>query len=482
MVTIRPLLIFLSLLAVYSTADPVVPPVKGSHRLLVALISILLVWTASAIVRVRTIRGLSGTRKDFVATLWWLRQSKRFLLCLACGLFGWLVWGLAWPSVVRDDVGLGWVPFVDELLILMPLLLMLVGSSLILRMAEEAADWKVHRLRFPLTDWLEWNPKIWGSVRAEHGPWILSTLFIVAVYDVAGWFERASLLVSALVALVLMAMFSLVGFPLILRVSLMLERFPAGRLRTALDQWAASQRIGVSEIFLWDPSAEVANAALTGVLPWARYVFLSRSIVEQLFPVQLLGVFGHEVGHARHHHLGHLLGVVVGGVTCSLLVSYRLVRLWLDGEPAWARWEQEAILLVTGLLAGPILFVVVGWLSRRFEHQADLDGCRAASVGIAGLESGPPPSGKEAALALEPTREGVAIFGSSLERVAIFNGMDPDRWSWRGGRLGDRVRFLERVSANPGLAREFDQRLGRSLMFIHGGLWGLLVALAALWW
>ncbi|MBY0587308.1 M48 family metalloprotease [bacterium] len=474
MVTFRPLLIFLSLWAITWHVGPWGMPDRVSHRVFAVLLCILFVWTASAIVRVRTIRGLAGTRADFVCTLAWLDRGKRAIFFLTCLLFVWIIVGLGWPSVVRVAWRLDRVPLFDELVIISPLVMGLVGSSLILRLAEDSAAWKLHRLRYPLTDWLEWNPRILSAVRAEHAPWILITLFVLFTSDVVGWIEPWSAEAASWIGLFMMGTFTLAGLPLVLRLSLPLERFPDGRLRSVLDRWAEIRRAPLRDILIWQSPQDVANAALTGAWARFRYVLLSRSLVDHLLPAQLLGVFGHEVGHARHRHLWHLLGVVMMMVASALLLA-KSIATQARGQlpPPWSDLEQELILAGTAFVVALPLYLLIGWMSRQFEFQADLEGCRAASVGIARIDGRLPSSDQ----ATEILPEGVRVFGSGLERVAIYNGMDPDRWSWRGGRLRDRILFLQKVEADGRIGADFDRRLLRRLQLIYVSL-GIVLALS----
>jgi Zn-dependent protease with chaperone function len=470
MVMIRPLLIFFALVAVSGPTDAFPMPAQPLHVLWAAGVYVFFVWTATAILRIRTLRGLAGTRTDFVRTLRELSIGKSAIFWLACLLYGWMILGMNWPRVVREWIGLERVPLLDELFILAPLAAALVGSTAILRLAEEAAEWKLHRLRFPLTDWLPWNPSIRNHLRSEHGPWLIITFFLFLVNETVRW---AGLSESASVALgmVMVGLFSLVGISWILRATLPLEPFPAGRLREALTRLARLRQVGLREVYLWNAPHEVANAAITGVFPRSRFVILSRALVNMVSPSELLSIFGHEVGHAKGGHLW----ILFASATLTVAGSFLAVTFfgWGRGGPVPA--DLLEIPLAVGL-ACPLLYLMIGWLSRQFEHQADLEGCRAASVGLDLLmREG---SGPSSSVPLTPA--GVQVFGSALERVAIFNGIDPDRWTWRGGRLRDRIRFLQRVEVNPSLGAHFDRRLTRQvtglLLTLSIGVTGLMVA------
>jgi Zn-dependent protease with chaperone function len=479
MVMIRPLLIFISVVAISLPTHPLDEPALLTHRMLAAGSYVLLIWLATGILRVRTIRRLSGTRSDFVRAWRELRLGKLILFWSSVVLYACLILIIDWPSVVRSRlVSANW-PLIDEFLIWLPLMAALIGSTSILQLAEQAAEWKLHRLKFPLTDSLPWNPSTWTAVRSEHGPWVLITLALGVVQEMVGWLEPISESGAALAGLVIVGIFSMIGLPWILRFSLPLERFADGRLRQALDRWAKAQNVGLREIFIWNSSHDIANAAVTGAWSGSRYVLLTRSIVDNTSPAELLGIFGHEVGHAKHGHLSRLFRATVliviiswcAGAGFTPTVIQYLARLGIEIDA-----DLEIQLLLSLLLSGPAILILLGWMSRLFELQADREGCRSASVGLDGLASDASSVPGETIL----TPSGIQIFGSGLERVAIYNGIDPDRWTWRGGRLRDRIRQLQSLELNPRQSALLDAKTLRQFRWLEISLFvGAIVAVAA---
>ncbi len=474
---IRPLLIFISLTAISLPTIHLAEPALLRHRLLAAFSYVLLVWLATGILRVRTLRNISGTRADFVRAWRELRWGRRVLFWSALILYGCLILIIDWPSAVRSQLVPANLPLVDELLIWLPMMAALIGSSWVLHLAEQAAEWKWHRLKFPLTDCLPWNPSTPAAVRSEHGPWVLITLLLGIVQEIVGWLEPISEPGAALAGLVMVGVFSLIGLPWILRFSLPLERFADGRLRLVLERWATSQKVGLQEIFVWNTAHDVANAAVTGAWSGSRYILLSRSLVDNTSPAELLGIFGHEVGHAKHGHLPRLfratlLLVVISwcaGLKLAQPLIRSLARLGIETNA-----EIEIQLLLTLLISAPAILILLGWMSRLFELQADREGCRSASVGLDRLASDQEMIPRE----VIPTPTGIQIFGSGLERVAIYNGIDPDRWTWRGGRLRDRIRQLQSLELDPSQSATLDAQALRQFRWVEISL--ALVAIIAL--
>lgn len=476
MVMIQPLLIFISLVAISLPTTDFVEPALTSHRLLAATSYVLFIWLATGILRVRTLRNISGTREDFVRAWRELRWGKLILFWSAVILYGCLILIVDWPSAVRSRLVPATWPLVDEFLIWLPLMAAMIGSTSILYLAEQAAEWKLHRLKLPLTDCLPWNPSTSAAVRSEHGPWILITLLLGVVQEIVGWLEPFSELGAALAGLVIVGAFSMIGLPWILRFSLPLERFADGRLRQVLERWAMSQRVVMREIFIWNSSHDQANAAVTGAWSGSRYIILSRSLVDNTTPAELLGIFGHEVGHAKHGHLPRLFRATVlliviswcAGVGLTQPVIAYLTRLGIETNA-----DIEIQLLLTILFSAPAIMILLGWMSRQFELQADREGCRSASVGLDGLTGDLGTSPVE----VVPTPKGIQIFSTGLERVAIYNGIDPDQWTWRGGRLRDRIQQLHMLESNPRQAAIMDARTLRQFRLLEISL-GLAAVIA----
>jgi STE24 endopeptidase len=105
-----------------------------------------------------------------------------------------------------------------------------------------------------------------------------------------------------------------------------------------------------------------------------------------------------------------------------------------------------------------------GWLSRRYERQADLFGARCVT---------PPenhcqyPCSVHSDLGAPAQQDGrvcatgAAVFAAALERVAQLNGIPREERSWRHSSIGSRVRFLLSVAADPGRAVRFERGIRR---------------------
>jgi Zn-dependent protease with chaperone function len=271
-----------------------------------------------------------------------------------------------------------------------------------------------------------------------------------------------------------------VGMPWILRLVLGLRPLPAGPLRDRLEATARRLRFRCSNILVWDTRGGMVNAMVAGIVPGVRYVLLTDRLMSELTPDEVEAVFGHEIGHVKHHHMLYYLAFLLGsllllGVLFGVLAPY----LPFGEHPEHAESSPlQALPLV--MMLGAYIFVVFGFLSRRCERQADVYGCRAVSCGRTDCR------GHEGATELAaggrglcPT--GIRTFIEALEKVARLNGISRDKpgWlsSWQHSTIARRVGFLQDVLDNPQLERRFQRRVA----LVKWGLFlGLLAALAVL--
>src|SRR5262249_16053247 len=100
-----------------------------------------------------------------------------------------------------------------------------------------------------------------------------------------------------------MALTAVVLLPLAVRVILRLRPLPPGPLRDRLTAAAHRLNFRRSGLLVWDTHHGVANALVTGLVPWLRYVVFTDRLLTEFRPEEVEAVFGHEVGHVKHRHL-----------------------------------------------------------------------------------------------------------------------------------------------------------------------------------
>lgn len=226
--------------------------------------------------------------------------------------------------------------------------------------------------------------------------------------------------------------------PLLLRNTWDTVPLPSGLQRDVLEAVASRAGLRLRELLVWRTGNSMANAAIVGLLPATRVVLFSDSLLSILSLRELAAVFGHEIGHARRHHvLIFLAWALVFFLGADFLTDHVLP----DG--VWAAGGLLAVAFVAW-------YLVFGWLSRRFELEADL-------------------------YSIELLGDGPAMIGA-LERVG---GRLRDVASWRHFSTADRVAFLYRTLGDPELVRRFRSRLRRYAL--SGAVLALVVVALEVW-
>jgi Zn-dependent protease with chaperone function len=283
------------------------------------------------------------------------------------------------------------------------------------------------------------------ATRRSHWRMFSATLLPLLVYvllaSLVGTSRRLTIeidsvgLWNALYSAFLILLFAL-GVPWLFRRTWDARPLPPGPERDVLHAVSALARFDGRRLFLWNTGNTASNAAIIGLFPWHRIVVFSDLLLAQLDPRQLACVFAHEIGHAKRRHVlifaAWALAALFGGELFASAAA--------PDDPLW----NSAI-----LLAAMALWVLgFGWMSRRFELEADIYSLRLmgdadALVGALELVSGPPWAGAHLLAALlhrtagrlphgggpGPRRGGSAWSAGCVG----FRGPDSRPWPWSWG-------------------------------------------------
>ena len=123
------------------------------------------------------------------------------------------------------------------------------------------------------------------------------------------------------------------------------------------------------DVAVWETGGlSIANAAVAGIMPGNRRIFITDALLRNFTDEQVETVVAHEIGHIRHRHLL---------IFCIIMVVYILsytLFMQLVTEPLESLLPgYQLMITVLHILFFVFYFkVVLSFLSRRFEHQADL--------------------------------------------------------------------------------------------------------------
>jgi STE24 endopeptidase len=306
---------------------------------------------------------------------------------------------------------------------------------------------------------------------------------------------------------------------------------PNWPLRRRLE--ALCQRAGLRyrDILLWQTNSSMGNAMVMGLFPRVRYVFLSDLLLETMRDEEIEAVFAHELGHIVHRHMWWyvvffvtLMLFLVGPVSLALNEIPALSvpppgTMLSPAEYATANERgalQGQVLSVLGLALFVLLF---GYLSRRFERQADVYAARtmqaahetggggdrpavvishvnpesdSAGFLVHGLAAAGAPAvaagGVPLSYAPSPAfaraagggrsyvgEHGAGIVGAALRRVATINNIPVAAREWLHGSIASRIRYLHELSADAGRTARFDRYMRR----LYWALVAIFVTFAA---
>ncbi|MFT7677733.1 MAG: Zn-dependent protease with chaperone function [Planctomycetota bacterium] len=329
--------------------------------------------------------------------------------------YGVAVCGLGWVQSVRrwtgDQLALeGWPE---------PGLLLCFAPFVLLQLA--AIDAEVRTMQPP-------GPTRQRLVRFQWRMFLsaLMPLLLYLVVSIAlGWSETLRVyvewvgLAGALFASVLLVLLGSL-LPSILRNTWETEPLPPGTHRALFDAVAAKAAFKAKDVLLWKTGNTMANAAIVGLTPGRRVVLLSDYLLGMLDSRQLATVYGHEIGHAKRNHVGIFLGWAL-----FFLLGGDLLGGLLFEPDGWSR-----VYVALGSMV--VWYLCFGWLSRRFELEADL-------------------------YSMQLTGDPEALIGA-LERVG---GPSREISGWRHFSTQYRVRFLHRAAFDEVFRLRFLHRIRR---------------------
>jgi len=219
------------------------------------------------------------------------------------------------------------------------------------------------------------------------------------------------------------------------------SRLPDGPTRRRLHDLCRRLGVGYRDIRVWEtPGHFFANAAVMGIAPFARYIIVSRSLLEAMPVEEVEAVFAHELGHAKRHHM--IFYLILAGDFMLLAYIFEMI--------SGAAVETETAYLVVWVIVFALYWGGgFGYVSRAFERDADLFGAQAV--------------------------EDYRTFALALRRIARMNAVSPEARSWRHGSIASRVKFLEEAALSPEVRQRFLNRLAFIRTFLVS-----LAAVAAL--
>ncbi|MDZ4755214.1 MAG: M48 family metalloprotease [Phycisphaerae bacterium] len=393
-----------------------------------------------AILTRRALRMLDDRDARGVITFDRAEMFARFVPWFALAALAVAVFGFGWLETVRRIIGD--LPAIDEMVALTPAFAaMAISWSLQAPMERRVREASlIRRLDegLPVAPW----PAAWKFVVARVRTNILLILvpvmIVLAVSELleplmrsawpawwnAGGRELTTLAIGATVYVV---------SPWIARLVLDVRPLASGTLRDDLLAVCAGCGVRVRDVLLWRTEYGMVNGAVMGLIAPLRFVMLTDGLLELLPREELRAVMAHEIGHVRRRHLPWMLGVLLVLLAVSSIamelplraVYERLVDSSLDAATFQTAvdWLDRS----AAIGAGAVALIAFGWVSRRFERQAD-----AFAVQYLSREAG----------GSDITPGAVMAMTAALANVARHAGVPSGQFSWRHGSIRWRQQYL----------------------------------------
>jgi len=368
-----------------------------------------------------------------------------------------------WGNVVRRHYALGDWWLLDELCLISPLVIGLASFWWGLYPAEKA--WRQSPGLTDLESFWSRPGYVLFQMRVQLGLLLLPLLLYVGLQELGARMSATPLTPESgpgqwllLTISVVSALGTLGAMPWVLVRVWGTRSLPAGPVRQLLETTARRLGFRYTDFRVWHTRHNLANAMVTGILPWPRYIIFSDALLAELSPDELVAVLGHEIGHIRRCHMPlYLLILLLASLSGGLLVrrffpDWEVDLLWLtfrrpETGAGWWHWLQ-----LLGLFAavGGYVWLIFGFVSRRCECEADLYGCFAASC------QDPNCSGEHSSTTFpadKPNRlcwGGIGAFIRALKKIAQLNGIPNRQWSWRHGSIAQRIAYLESLTQSAG--------------------------------
>jgi Zn-dependent protease with chaperone function len=410
---------------------------------------------------------LQGRRIDRTGRLGAARRAEGALVAsrlAATTIHGFNILFLGWLGAVRATIGD--LIAIDELVACLPVLLVFclgwwsiypidrrLREAVILHELDRgrALPHLPGRISFVLS-----------SARHQMSLVLIPIIFILSWSELIQRGEHSKLLpgASPIVVQILGMLVILALMPFLLRRVWDTVALGPGELRDRLLGMCRAQRVRVRELLVWRTHGTMINGAVMGLVPLVRYILLTDALIENLPPDQVEAVTAHEIGHVRRRHLIWLAASALGSIVALSAAAEVLLDLLSPGLSGTTL--AQGVIGVTSLGVGLLIF---GFVSRRFEWQADAFAVQHLSGYKPGSRSG-----------VTLTPQAVQAMSGALESVAVLNQIPRWRFTWRHGSIGTRQQKLAALTGQPADRLAID-RHARLIAIVSAFIGALAIAL-----
>ncbi|HLP46544.1 MAG TPA: M48 family metalloprotease, partial [Candidatus Kapabacteria bacterium] len=227
------------------------------------------------------------------------------------------------------------------------------------------------------------------------------------------------------------------------------EPLPPSDFKSKIIAFSHSQGVKFKEIMSWNAMGKgLITAGVMGVITPFRYLLITPALMNLLDENEMMAVVSHEVGHVKKKHLllylVFLMGlmIIIGVAQDFILDFFLLTRKGLEmvfpGENVINTGVISAISIPVLLIIFIVYFrFIFGFFMRNFERQAD---------GFC-IESGIDPN----------------YMISSFMKLGVRLGDDGKKSNWHHFNLSQRIDFIKKGMADPGIVRQHNRKVKQAL-------------------
>lgn len=307
---------------------------------------------------------------------------------------------------------------------------------------------------------------------------LLAILTLSEIIDVslAPWSDRPWVASAADLGTLAAGLTVFVFAPLMARLVLGVVPMPDSPIHDDLLAVCRAHNVKVRRLLVWKTGGSMLNAAVMGLIGRLRYVLLTDALLESLSRRQVQAVMAHEIGHVRHHHMPWLIASLFATISATSLIFGVVVFLLASSDAPLG--TSPRVDLFGSVMAVVVLFAVFGWVSRRFERQADtfavqhLSQYSLVADGESELEL---EAGSSKPTCPTITVESVQTMQQTLHTIARLQAVPLTRHSWRHGSIAFRSKYLASLIGQDTSALPIDRHVKRIKLIAAIAL-GLTVA------
>jgi Zn-dependent protease with chaperone function len=450
----------------------IAPGLAGAVAVITSVLALTMIWIRG--IRKRIFHALESGHLPIGSVQNIYVRGQNGMKILAMVGQSLLIFCTQWPDVVRQTLGTH-IAGLDELVMILPFVFWLMTGYFFLYPADRAIRESMIGQMLAISEAVHpiWSRRQFLDFQLRFQLLLIGAplMLIVAVKDIFDipavesilfkigkpiltffHMEKFNSMIPEMALACLAGIIFLLA-PILIKIIWKTQPLPKGQLREALERSAKLAGLKYKDILLWPTHGVIVNAAVVGFFAPIRYILLSDGLIESLTDGQIQGVFGHEIGHVKLHHLPYLLVFAIASMgLIGLAVMEAQIFFHLDPN------TTQLIILGAIML---VWFFAFGFVSRRFEAQADLFGAKLLSedFDLVGCSYENCQRHRTAQVTLMGNRPlclgGAELFSSALDRTAGLNAIPRKANSWRHGSIFNRCTFVVQAATDFATLKDF---------------------------